>query len=108
MSPVLVSSVGKPSAEDNQTTRDYIISKGQDPMAVEHRMRNLLDARGAQYPAEHNVGHLYNAKTALADHYRRLDPWNRFNPGIGRTTKLGHLNLASPASRRSGASSHED
>jgi D-lactate dehydrogenase len=50
----------------------------------------LLDARGAEYPAEHNVGHLYNAKPALRDHYRRLDPCNCFNPGIGRTSKHAH------------------
>ena len=32
----------------------------------------LLDARGAEYPAEHNVGHLYEAKSALADFYRSI------------------------------------
>jgi D-lactate dehydrogenase len=68
--------------------QDYIVSKGHDTMEVEHRMWTLLDARGAQYPAEHNVGHLYEAKPALANHYRGLDPCNCFNPGIGRTTKL--------------------
>jgi hypothetical protein len=48
----------------------------------------LLDARGAQYPAEHNVGHLYVAKPSLVNHYRNLDPCNCFNPGIGRTSKF--------------------
>ena len=59
-------------------------------MQLERRMWKLLDARGAQYPAEHNVGHLYEAKPALVNHYRGLDPCNCFNPGIGRTTKLMH------------------
>jgi D-lactate dehydrogenase (quinone) len=68
--------------------QDYIVSKGHSTMEVEHRMWELLDARGAQYPAEHNVGHLYKAKPALVNHYRGLDPCNCFNPGIGRTTKL--------------------
>jgi D-lactate dehydrogenase (quinone) len=68
--------------------QDYIVSKGHSTMEVEHRMWELLDARGAQYPAEHNVGHLYEAKPALVNHYRGLDPCNCFNPGIGRTTKL--------------------
>lgn len=47
-------------------------------------------ARGAQYPAEHNVGHLYNgckAKPALVSYYKSLEPCNCFNPGIGRTSK---------------------
>ena len=51
-------------------------------------MWKQLDTRGAEYPAEHNVGHLNDAKPALRDFYRGLDPCNQFNPGIGRTTKL--------------------
>jgi D-lactate dehydrogenase len=70
--------------------QDYIVSKGHNTMELEHRMWKLLNARGAQYPAEHNVGHLYEAKPALVNHYRGLDPCNCFNPGIGRTTKLAH------------------
>lgn len=67
--------------------QDYIVKKGTDPLAVEHRLWRLLDARGAEYPAEHNVGHLYRAKPALAAFYRALDPTNSFNPGIGKTSK---------------------
>lgn len=67
--------------------QDYIVKKGVDPVAVEHRLWSLLDARGAEYPAEHNVGHLYRAKPALAGFYRMLDPTNTFNPGIGQTSK---------------------
>lgn len=70
--------------------QDYIVRKGINPMDLEHRLWELLDARGAQYPAEHNVGHLYQASPALADFYRRLDPCNQFNPGIGHTSKLAH------------------
>jgi D-lactate dehydrogenase len=68
--------------------QDYIVRKGVDTLALEHRMWELLDERGAEYPAEHNVGHLYPAKPALAAHYRQLDPCNTFNPGIGQTSKL--------------------
>ncbi|MEL1263260.1 D-lactate dehydrogenase [Pseudoxanthomonas putridarboris] len=67
--------------------QDYIVKKGMDPLAVEHRLWSLLDARGAEYPAEHNVGHLYRAKPGLAAFYRRLDPTNSLNPGIGQTSK---------------------
>ncbi|MEN5208366.1 D-lactate dehydrogenase [Stenotrophomonas terrae] len=67
--------------------QDYIARKGEDPMAIEHAMWKLLDARGAEYPAEHNVGHLYPAKPALAQFYQQLDPSNTFNPGIGQTSK---------------------
>lgn len=70
--------------------QDYIVAKGNDCQAIEERMWELLDQRGAEYPAEHNVGHLYHAKPALVQHYKTLDPCNIFNPGIGRTTKCAH------------------
>ncbi len=72
--------------------QDYIVRKGEDPLAIEHAMWTLLDARGAEYPAEHNVGHLYPAKPALAAFYQQLDPSNTFNPGIGQTPKTRHWN----------------
>ncbi|EGV07755.1 D-lactate dehydrogenase, membrane binding domain protein [Haemophilus pittmaniae HK 85] len=50
-------------------------------------MLELLDKRGAQYPAEHNVGHLYEAKPTLRNFYQKLDPTNSFNPGLGKTSK---------------------
>ncbi len=70
--------------------QDYLVRKGADPKALKARMLEVLDQRGAEYPAEHNVGHLYVAKPALVDHYKSLDPTNSFNPGIGKTTKSKH------------------
>ncbi len=70
--------------------QDYVVKKGYDCRELEHAMWRLLDARGAEYPAEHNVGHLYHAKPALADFYRGLDPTNSLNPGIGQTSKRAH------------------
>jgi D-lactate dehydrogenase len=67
--------------------QDYIVRKGVAPLAMEPRRWELLDARRAEYPAEHNVGHLYVAKPALAGFYRELDPTNTFNPGIGHTPR---------------------
>ena len=67
--------------------QDYLIAAGADLAAIKERLLALLDARGAQYPAEHNVGHLYHAKPALAAHYRALDPRNLLNPGLGKTSR---------------------
>lgn len=67
--------------------QDYVVRRGCDPAAIEHALLELVDRRGAEYPAEHNVGHLYEAKPSLAEFYRRLDPRNVFNPGIGKTSK---------------------
>ena len=67
--------------------QDYIVKKGFDTLELEHKMWRLLDVRGAQFPAEHNFGHLYYAKPDLVNHYKNLDPCKCFNPGIGRTSK---------------------
>lgn len=70
--------------------QDYIVKKGEDPKAIKAAMLELLDARGAEYPAEHNVGHLYTAKPALQEHYKCCDPTNSLNPGIGKMSKRKH------------------
>lgn len=67
--------------------QDYIVRKGHNSLELEHWMWRLLAVRGAQFPAEHNVGHLYYANPALVDHYKSLDPCNCFNVGIGCTSK---------------------
>ena len=70
--------------------QDYVVKKGRDCLALEHAMWRMLDARGAEFPAEHNVGHLYQAKPALAAFYRSIDPTNSLNPGVGKTSKCAH------------------
>ena len=67
--------------------QDYVVRKGADPKALKAAMLKLFDERGAEYPAEHNVGHLYHAKPDLAAHYTCCDPTNSFNPGIGKMSK---------------------
>ena len=67
--------------------QDYIFRRGADVEALKKAMLEILDQRGAEYPAEHNVGHLYPAKKDLAAFYRQLDPTNRFNPGNGKMSR---------------------
>ncbi len=67
--------------------QDYIFRKGTDTEAMKKKMLEFLDAKGAKYPAEHNVGHMYEADSTLEDFYESLDPTNTFNPGIGKTSK---------------------
>jgi len=68
--------------------QDYIVKKGADSKKLKHQMLEILDAKGAEYPAEHNVGHLYIAKPHMKAFYQQADPTNSFNPGIGKTSKL--------------------
>lgn len=67
--------------------QDYVLKKGVDPKELKEKMLALLDERGAQYPAEHNVGHLYKAQPQLKSFYKKADPTNSMNPGLGKTTK---------------------
>lgn len=67
--------------------QDYILKKGEDAKAVKAQMLELLNGRGAEYPAEHNVGHIYEAKPDLKEFYKTIDPTNAFNPGIGKMSK---------------------
>ena len=68
--------------------QNYVLKKGADAKMLKGKILETFDARSAEYPAEHNVGHEYFAKDALKNFYRELDPTNSFNPGIGKTTKL--------------------
>ncbi|HCD55535.1 MAG TPA: D-lactate dehydrogenase, partial [Halieaceae bacterium] len=70
--------------------QDYLVRKGEDVKAVKQALLQWLDFRGAKYPAEHNVGHLYQAEDRQQEFYRALDPTNTFNPGIGGMSKLRH------------------
>lgn len=67
--------------------QDYVVKKGVDVKQLKADMLALLTERGAKYPAEHNVGHIYEAESQLKDFYKELDPTNTFNPGIGKTSK---------------------
>jgi len=71
--------------------QNYIFKKGTDRQKMKSMMLSMLDEKGAKYPAEHNVGHLYEAENSLQIFYKKLDPTNTFNPGIGKMSKYqGH------------------
>ena len=67
---------------------NYILKKGVDAKKLKEELLEIYDRRGAEYPAEHNVGHEYKAIPLLVEFYKKLDPTNFFNPGIGQTSKL--------------------
>lgn len=67
--------------------QDYIVKKGNDVNKIKQQMLEILTKRGAEYPAEHNVGHIYTAKPDLVSFYKSIDPTNSLNPGLGKTSK---------------------
>jgi len=72
--------------------QNYIVKNGVNPKGILKKLLEFYNERGAEYPAEHNVGHEYKAKKSLVDFYKKLDPTNTFNPGIGNTSKSKYWN----------------
>ena len=66
---------------------DFVVKKGVDMEKLKAQLTERLDKRGAKYPAEHNVGHFYQADPDLRDFYQSLDPTNSFNSGVGKMSK---------------------
>ena len=66
---------------------DFVLKKGKDVEKIKKEILNKLDDIGAKYPAEHNVGHLYKANEDLESFYKKLDPSNSFNAGVGQLSK---------------------
>ncbi|HAU5564802.1 TPA: D-lactate dehydrogenase [Serratia fonticola] len=67
--------------------QDYVLKEGVDAKAFKEAVKVYLEQRGAKYPAEHNVGHLYQASCEHVAHWKQLDPTNSCNPGVGKTSK---------------------
>ena len=67
--------------------QNYILKKGVDAKGLKQKLLKTFDDRGAEYPAEHNVGHLYHADEDLETFYKKLDPTNSFNAGVGKLSK---------------------
>ena len=70
--------------------QDYVVKKGYDAVQVKEQLLTFIQGRGAKFPAEHNVGNMYEADQNLASFYKKCDPTNSFNPGIGKMKKLKH------------------
>ena len=66
--------------------QDYVAKKGVDPHKLHDEIQELLEARGAKLPAEHNYGRLYHMPEAMVEHFKELDPTNTFNAGLGGTS----------------------
>ena len=67
--------------------QDYLLNPNVDSKKFKDDLLAFYDQRHIEYPAEHNVGHVYTAKPALQSFYKNLDPTNSLNPGVGQTTK---------------------
>ena len=67
--------------------QDYLLKPTVDVKQFKDELLLFYETRRIEYPAEHNVGHVYSAKAELHNFYKKLDPTNSLNPGIGQTAK---------------------
>ena len=67
--------------------QDYLLNPTTPAKQFKEELLAFYDTRHIEYPAEHNVGHMYPAKAELQHFYKELDPTNSLNPGIGQTEK---------------------
>ncbi|MGE6246188.1 D-lactate dehydrogenase [Psychrobacter proteolyticus] len=67
--------------------QDYLLKPTTNAKQFKEDLLAFYDQRHIEYPAEHNVGHMYPAKAELHHFYKKLDPTNSLNPGIGQTEK---------------------
>jgi len=67
--------------------QDYLLKPNINAKQFKDELLAFYDQRHIEYPAEHNVGHVYPAKAELHYFYKKLDPTNSLNPGIGQTEK---------------------
>lgn len=67
--------------------QDYLLHPTTNAKQFKEELLAFYDQRHIEYPAEHNVGHMYPAKSELKQFYKKLDPTNSLNPGIGQTEK---------------------
>ncbi|MBH0086534.1 D-lactate dehydrogenase [Psychrobacter sp. SCQQ22] len=67
--------------------QDYLLKPKTNAEQFKEDLLAFYNQRHIEYPAEHNVGHVYPAKTELHYFYKKLDPTNSLNPGIGQTEK---------------------
>lgn len=66
---------------------NFITKKNVDTLKLKSEILELFKNKKAKFPAEHNVGHLYESDENLKNFYRELDPTNSFNSGIGMDSK---------------------
>eukprot|EP01050_Picozoa_sp_SAG11_P028340 SAG11_NODE_7537_length_1133_cov_1.259188_2_plen_67_part_00 len=57
---------------------------------VKHLIKHEIEASGGKLPAEHGHGTEYTAPPPTQERWRRMDPTNAMNPGVGGLSYASH------------------
>lgn len=87
---------------------DIVYAPGIDVHAAHLDVKHSIEATGGKLPAEHGHGTEYKAPQDTQERWRRMDPLNVMNPGVGKTSSFrgysdrpAHLDGWRPRARNS-------
>lgn len=61
-----------------------------DVKKTKKRIAEIIRDAGGKLPAEHGHGTEYEAPMSTVDRWKRMDPTNSMNPGVGHSSCLKH------------------
>mmetsp|Transcript_4244 Transcript_4244/g.9804 ORF Transcript_4244/g.9804 Transcript_4244/m.9804 type:complete len:635 (+) Transcript_4244:2-1906(+) len=67
-----------------------VLHKDVDAEAVKKKLKKFIEKSGGKLPAEHGHGTEYAAPLETTQRWRRIDPRNCMNPGVGQTSQTRH------------------
>lgn len=67
---------------------DIVYAPGIDVHAAHLDVKHSIEATGGKLPAEHGHGTEYKAPQDTQERWRRMDPLNVMNPGVGKTSSF--------------------
>ena len=69
-----------------------MISNDVDVKDAKKRIKKLIEDAGGKLPAEHGHGTEYEAPASTKERWKKIDPTNSMNPGVGHSSSLkGYL-----------------
>ena len=67
----------------NVVHEDIAFQRGVDPHAAKLELKHEVERMGGKLPAEHGFGTEYKAPEEVKRRWRKMDPLNVMNPGVG-------------------------
>ncbi|CAE7655006.1 dld [Symbiodinium pilosum] len=67
-----------------------VLRNDVDAEAMKKKIKKFIESSGGKLPAEHGHGTEYAAPEDTQQRWRRIDPRNCMNPGVGQTSCLRH------------------
>eukprot|EP00951_Prasinocladus_malaysianus_P041451 scaffold489214_cov53-Prasinocladus_malaysianus.AAC.1 len=67
----------------NVIHEDLVYPRGVDVHEEKYKIKHMLEDLGGKLPAEHGHGTEYKAPADTQERWKKMDPTNTLNPGVG-------------------------